>query len=360
MPPLPAAEDVALVDDVTTPAEGIGERPPQAWAEAEVRDFLGEYGVRPERLRVTQLRSWWWNLVLLVEADGERLVLRRYGFTPEEEVRWELALLEHLQAHRFPTIAPRRRADGEVLGAFGGKPAILYPYVEGHNGCRGLDRVHAMTETARLVARMHSLTRDLVLPHPRVRSGSDSRRTLAALLRYVEARGIGDDEPALRGFVDHTARQLDEFAGRLAPYEDELPRGILHHDAHCANVLFHEGRLVALIDFDDACPGYLVSDLAVMVYNWTADGETRGFVAEQARRLLRAYEAHRPLTPAERELLPDFVLLFTLSDAAVSVQSSLEQGVPAERAVGECDGYRTFLRRAADPSWRAALGAGSA
>jgi homoserine kinase type II len=299
--------------------------------------------------------SWWWNLVLLVEADGERLILRRYGVTPPEEVRWELALLDHLLAHGFPTIAPQRRADGGKLSAFGGKPAILYPYVEGHNGCRGVDRLHAMTQTAALVARMHDLTRDLVLPHPRVQSGSDSRRTLDQLLRFVEQRGIAADEDELRELVGDAERQLEAFAGRLAPYEDALPRGIVHHDAHCNNVLFREGRLVALIDFDDACPGYLVSDLAVMVYNWTGDSRTGGLVEARARQLIRTYERHRRLTAPERELLPDLVLLFTLSDTAADVQSKLEQGVPAKVAIAECRSYPWFRHRAADPRWRTAL-----
>ena len=79
------------------------------------------------------MKSWWFNVVLRVEADGELLVLRRYGVTPPAEVRWELAVLDHLQQDGFPTIAPLLRKDiaDDCLGAFLGKPAILYPFVDG-------------------------------------------------------------------------------------------------------------------------------------------------------------------------------------------------------------------------------------
>ena len=346
------------MEEVTPPVEPVGGRPAIAWTADEVRAFLGHYSMRPRRLRVTQLKSWWWNLVLLVEADEQRLVLRRYGITPAEEVLWELALLEHLLAHGFPTFSPLRRTDGATLGSFGGKPAILYPFVEGNNGCQSVDPLHAMTETAKLVARMHDLTRDLVLSHPRVHSGSDSRRTIRQLLQFVQEHGLASPEHDLRELATHAARYLDAFEARLAPYERDLPRGIVHHDAHCANVLFHDGRLVALIDFDDACPGYLIADLAVMLANWAEDRHSHGLVGNRATQLLRAYEQHRPLTGVERELLPDFLVLFTLSDAAAHVQGQLEQGVPASVAVSECHRYRSFLQHIADPNWRSMLDIG--
>ena len=89
--------------------------PPGPYTDADVRHFLTAYGRTPARLEVTKLQSWWFNLVLRVEADDEILVLRRYGLTPPDEVRWELALLAHLRAHDFPTIEPLPRLDGDHL-----------------------------------------------------------------------------------------------------------------------------------------------------------------------------------------------------------------------------------------------------
>src|SRR5262249_50643409 len=146
---------------------------PEPWTEAEVGAFLAGYGRRPRRLAVEALPCWWYNLVLRVEADGETLVLRRYGLPPPEAVRWELALLRRLRAARSPTIAPLARPDGAPYGLFAGKPAILYPFIPGHDGCAdALDRESAMLQTAAAIGRLHRLTAGLTLPHPRVRSGS--------------------------------------------------------------------------------------------------------------------------------------------------------------------------------------------
>jgi homoserine kinase type II len=329
---------------------------PIPWSLEAVRVFLAGYGRLPKRLHVQQLRSWWFNLVLLVDADGERLILRRYGVTPPDEVQWEIALLAHLNAHDFPTVRPLARSDGSMLGVFAAKPAMLYPYVEGHNGCDpALDRTHAMAETAALVGRLHHVTQNLTLPHPRVQSGTDSRRLLTQFLRWVQQRGIAPHEPRLAEFAGHVERVLGGFESRLAPHETALPRGNVHHDAHCANVVFHRGELVALIDFDDACPGYLLADLPVMLDGWATDRKADALIPDHVDTVIRAYHRARPLTPTERDLLPDFHLLYLLGDAAADVYERAAGGVSPEQAIAEWSGYRRYLRYASDPAWHAPL-----
>lgn len=341
------------------------------WTVEDVRAFLREYGRAPRELAVEQLKSWWFNVVLRVDADGERLVLRRYGVTPPEEVRWELFVLAHLNAHGFPTIQPLPRADdGKSLGEFLGKPAILYPYVEGHNAC-DMDKALAIPETSAAVARLHALTEGLLVPYSRVQSGTDSRRMIRALASLAAQRGVRADEAPLQELLDRGAKALADFEARTAPYAEaadvnatahtttanapQLRRGVVHHDAHCANVLFHNGRLVALIDFDDACEGYLLADLAVMVANWAAEwGEPGPLDLGLAALVVREYERHRPLTAVERDLLPDFVLLFLLADASAYVQGRLERGADGATAVDDCNVYKRYLQTR-DDAWVAAF-----
>jgi len=326
------------------------------WSVEEVRAFLRDHGRTPRELGVEQLKSWWFNLVLRVEGDGERLILRRYGITPPEEVRWELALLAHLHAHDFPTIRPLARVDGGRLSEFGGKPAILYPYVEGSNACGPeVDRRHAMTEAAALIGRLSRLTRDLALPHPRARSGANPRRTLCGLSAWAAQRGTRPDEPRFNELVARANGALDEFEARLAPHAAALPRGIVHHDGHCANVLLREGQLVALIDFDDAFEGHLVAELPVLLSNWATHGDDFVQHVEEMVAILRAYHHERPLTDNERELLPEFHLLYNLADTAVEVYERVARGTAPERAMAEWGRPARFDYYLTDTIWRETL-----
>jgi Ser/Thr protein kinase RdoA (MazF antagonist) len=335
--------------------------PTVTWTTDDVRAFLGRYGRTPARLDVEQLRSWWCNIVLRLDADGEQLVLRRYGLTPAEEVRWELALLLHLRANDFPSISPLAvaRPDGTdptdaYLADFLGAPAILYRFIKGDNACQGrVEPRRAIAQTAAVVARLHELTIGLALPHPRVRSGTDSRRLLREFQTYVTQRGLAASGPKLRDLMDRSAQMERHLASRLAPYNvrvDELPRGIVHHDAHCANVLFHHDQLVALIDFDDACDGFLVEDLAAMIANWAAVFTPRAALdPDQANLVVHEYERHRHLTPAEHDLLPDVVAAFMLADGATHVRERLEHGMDGDAAVETSSVYRRYQHHAGDP-----------
>lgn len=331
--------------------------PPGPYTDADVRHFLAAYGRTPARLEVTKLQSWWFNLVLRVEADDEILVLRRYGVTPPDEVLWELALLAHLRAHDFPTIEPLPRVGDDHLSQFQGRPAILYPYVPGHNACApSVERSLAIAQTAATIARLHDLTEGLVLPHPRVRSGTDSRRTVRELIQLTTQRGIAPHETALREFVDRATRTLANVEALIAQHSQSLRRGIVHHDAHCANVLFHHDRLVALIDFDDACAGFLIADLACMIANWAAEfGGGDALDPATAAFVVREYERHRPLNSAERDLLPDFVVLFLAADMSSHVKEQLEQGADGNTAVNTWNGYRCYLHHSQDDTWRHAF-----
>jgi Ser/Thr protein kinase RdoA (MazF antagonist) len=314
----------------------------------------------PPRLAVEQLPSWWCNTVLKLDADGERLVLRRYGLTPPEEVRWEIALLLHLGTHAFPTVTPLPRAHpggtdptGAYLSDFLGYPAILYPFIEGQSARDGqVEWRHAIAETAAVVARLAALTAGLVLPYPRVQSGTDSRRVLRELREYAAQRDVSTPEPALDDLLSRAEQMDQHLTARIAPYADrpnDLPRGIVHHDAHWANVLFHENRFVALIDFDDACEGYLVSDLAAMVANWGVPASGEALDPVLASLAVREYERHRPLTAVERDLLPDFVAAFILADGAAYVRDRLTHSANGDVAVRECNAFRRLQHRAGDP-----------
>lgn len=329
-----------------TPA---GEPPP--WTLAGVRQFLALYGLMPRQLSVEKLESWWFNLVLKIDADGEHLVLRRYGITPREEVRWELAVLDHLRKNDFPTIAPLLRVEGgSFLADFLERPAILYPFIEGRNGC-DLEWAPAMRQTVAAVARLHALTERLAVPYPRVQSGTEPRRMIRGLAALVKERGM--PATALLGEVlEAGQRTAQDFENVLTPHAAQLPRGVVHHDAHCKNVLFRDGQVVALIDFDDAYHGYVVADVVRLLESWAGDwGTSDPPDLARAAQVVGEYERYRPLTQGERELLPLCLSLFLLSDAAGYVQGEIERGRDAATAVEECSQYQRYQALKHDRAW---------
>ena len=83
-----------------------------------------------------------------------------------------------------------------------------------------------------------------------------------------------------------------------------LPRGPVHADLFRDNVMFDGEELTGFFDFYFAGVDTWLFDLAVCLNDWCIDLAQGAHDATRAASMLNAYQAERPLTAAERELLP--------------------------------------------------------
>jgi Ser/Thr protein kinase RdoA (MazF antagonist) len=328
------------------------------WTAEQVRELLAAYGRTPARLAVDTLPGGWENLNLRIQSDGERFVLRRYDVTDPAEVPWEMEVLRFLTRRDFPTPALIERIDGGLSTPFGGRPAALFAFAAGRHPAWNDPTAAALA--ARVTALLHQTTAGRTFPGPRTRQ--DNRLRLSRFLAWMRERGSTPDEPLLRRLAHDVGHYAAEFAARVETVEaahGPLPRGAVHHDAHGNNLLVDDGgNLVALLDFDDAHETFLVADVAALVNYWgldRADEAAPRFDARSAAGVVRAYDAARPLTAGEWDLLPDALALFNLADATSYVAGRMARGTPADQAIADCDSYASFRERTVAPDWRNTL-----
>jgi len=96
-------------------------------------------------------------------------------------------------------------------------------------------------------------------------------------------------------FQNHTANSAAYAA---------LPRGPVHADLFRDNVMFDGEHLTGFFDFYFAGVDTWLFDLAVCLNDWCIDLPTGVHHNERAQAMLKAYNQVRPLSGAERELLP--------------------------------------------------------
>jgi homoserine kinase type II len=281
------------------------------------------------------------NENLLVEADGRRAVLRRYRWRAIADVEWELAVVGHLAAHGFPTPA----AIGDA-GWLDGRPAVVFPFVEGRHPER--ESLEAAEAVVRALARLHELTAGLELPAGR--AGGDMWRMMR--FRRELAEGAHRGHPEVGELAERIEAFREVFLAATAGVWAGLPAGVVHHDAHAGNVLFDDGgRLVALLDFDMAHAGPRVVELGSVVHCWASEPYPAwGIDWPRARRLVRAYDEAVGLDAAERAVLSYVVGLYYLADATDYVRNRLARN-PAYLAVSGCSMYRRFRELTAREDW---------
>jgi homoserine kinase type II len=100
------------------------------------------------------------------------------------------------------------------------------------------------------------------------------------------------------------SRTLDDEVDYLGHYlEGKLPKGVIHGDLFADNLLFRGERLTSVLDFEAACRGKFIFDIATAVNALCfVDGR---YSLDRFRYLLTGYESVRTLSLAEWDAFPN-------------------------------------------------------
>ena len=227
------------------------------------------------------------------ETDYVLTVFERLGF---DQLPYYLRLMKHLATKGIPVPEPAADARGELLHTVQGKPAAVVNKLAGRSE---LDpSVTHCGAVGAMLARMHLAGRDFEMEQPNLRGLAWWNETVPVVLPHLNPGQAGLIRSEL-AFQNHVA-SLPEYRA--------LPRGPVHADLFRDNVMFDGELLCGFFDFYFAGHDSWLFDLAVTLNDWCifhGDAGADGVHDEErALALLAAYQSVRPLTAAERRLLP--------------------------------------------------------
>ena len=238
------------------------------------------------------------NYFVTTELEGEihEYVLTLFERLTIEQLPFYLRLMKHLAQRGIPVPDPAADAQGDLVFKAKGKPAAVVNKLRGQSELKPTS-THCF-EVGRTLARMHLAGRDFPLQQPNLRGLPWWNETVPVVLPYLNATQAALIQSEL-AYQNHVAATSAYAA---------LPRGPIHADLFRDNVMFDKlgGRpeLTGFFDFYFAGVDTWLFDIAVTLNDWCIDLDTGKPDAERTRSLLAAYNAERPLEPAERALLP--------------------------------------------------------
>jgi homoserine kinase type II len=229
------------------------------------------------------------NTNYFLSADKGRYVLTLYERLPPEELPFYLNLMAHLARAGVMAPAPEPDRSGALWSFLNGKPAGLVVRLDGAPvGQPGRAHCAAVGEA---LGKLHVAGKQY--------RGRLTNRRGPAWWRQA-ARAV---RPLLS--AEQNALVAGELRYQAGFAKTKLPRGAIHGDLFCDNVLFVDGRVSGIIDFGFAATDALAYDLAITVNDWCVaqDGGSAGALdAESERALVGSYAAVRPPTFEERAL----------------------------------------------------------
>ena len=206
------------------------------------------------------------------------------------ELPWFLGLMDHLAMRGIVCPLPVHGRDGAALRHLCGRHAAITTFLPGV-WPRRVRPEHCGPVGAAL-AGLHVAGQD----YQPMRRNALGPHGWLPLLERVRAHA-NEVQP---GLVAETEQAL---TGILASWPRGLPIGHIHADLFPDNVFFLDGKLSGLIDFYFAATDILAYDIAVCLNAWCFEPDF-SFNITKARAMLRAYDATRPLSNAERSALP--------------------------------------------------------
>ena len=255
-----------------------------------MKHLLEQWGQELRDAEVTPLRTGVWQ----ISVAGEVFILKRRS--NRSRVWAEYDLINWLIVHEQP-VSPLLYTTKEVPWAeYDGSFYILYPYLQGTPGdeLNHYDQSFAWTVGAALACLHQNLASyGATEEFP----GFDVFQEVASFAWPTVQGYLG---PSFR----HRLQDLEQGISRnlINPYE-ALPRQLIHRDFHPGNLIFSDGSLVGILDFDRVRVGIRLYDLcylatAVLSQDFEdLKGRDSWFIFVQS--LIEGYGSVQPLTQTE-------------------------------------------------------------
>jgi homoserine kinase type II len=231
------------------------------------------------------------NTNYFVTADHGRFVLTLYERLAPEELPFYLNLMAHLAHAGVQAPAPQPDRSGALWSFLNGKPAGLVTRLDGEPVERP-SPTHCAAAGAAL-AQMH-LAAASYRPRLSNRRGPGWWRQAARAVRSF----LTDEQQSL---------MTAEIKFQAGFAKTKLPKGAIHGDLFCDNVLFDGNRVSGIIDFGFAATDAFAYDLAIAVNDWctvTEDERQGALDNERLLAMVTAYDRLRPLNVDERTMWP--------------------------------------------------------
>ena len=285
---------------------------------------LSEEFALGDLLSFTGIRNGSVNTHYLLETKRGRFFLKIDEVKSELEVKQELELLFYLKRQGCPCPLPLRSKKGRYYHEFHGKYLSVSKYID------GVELPLEKVTPAQLEAVGQTLS-DLHLIGRGYKKGIDNRFAFTKILSIYR-----DVRRQLPSHLKNIVRVLDDEVCYLENYLDNnLPKGIIHGDLFPDNIKFKGSRLVGTVDFEAACRGKLIFDLATAVNAFCyLDGRFR---IDRFEPLITGYESLRPLSLPEWDSFPNELRFSALRFTVTRIKDFYLKKIDENRRI-----YRDF------------------
>lgn len=215
--------------------------------------LINNYNFIPDS-EVTLIRTYT-NDVYLIQTQDEKFVLKVYGvnWRTDDEILWEMDLLNHLKVKGIKVAAPIKSSRGNYLEILRDRTAVLFEYAEGDKPQAPFP-VDLYYDFGKSVAEMHQASDDFQSKFER--SPLDLDYLIDKPIKEVEIYINKSEKKEIFYEIANKAKaKINDLASQ------GLDWGVCHGDMTLDNVHITDDNQFIFYDFDSGGKGWRASDL---------------------------------------------------------------------------------------------------
>jgi len=272
--------------------------------------------------------------MIVITAKGQFLLKRRAcGRDGRTQVDFAHAVQRRLSEHRFPVAGLIETVDGETLVEHNGRIYELFRFIRG----KRFDKSNpAAAESGRVLAHFHDILREFPNEPETKNSFHLNLSFVSKIGEVVSKLKLHEPSEQLKGIESSVAYLQSQYEIAFTKVESvdfsSLPTSIVHSDWHPGNMLYKDGEIIAVIDFDSLRVSPRVSDIANGALQFSmrmgeaenVDSWPDSFRGHTIQSLVQSYDQFTklPLMASERSIIPFLMIEALIVESVIPIIKS--------------------------------------
>jgi len=265
----------------------------------ELRTIISNYNVGEIKL-IEEFEKGEENINIFVETSTGKYVLRIYNQKRSyEQILFELSIMDYLFRNGFPTPKIILTKKNSNWFKYDDHFIVMFSYIEGNSVSFTELNKEQLGSVANNLSLMHKILLDFSPKGNKKREEMFWFEMEYDIQKNIFPKVINNSNfKEIKQIIEELVIELPKMMDLLSEFSKDIKVGIVHNDFQDGNMKFKGNIVSGIFDFDDSCPGAIISDLAIAINNFCFDNNKLN--REKYDFFVRNYEKNIKLSEFEK------------------------------------------------------------
>ncbi len=255
----------------------------------DLDDILKQYDIG-DLARFSSMKGGQANSSYILETNQGQFILSVCDEKNSAEINTLTTVLEYLKSKGYPTSRIIQTGNKTGYITWSNKPVYMKRFLDG-DVIKELNS-HMLFQVGQAMAKLHEIPPLEIMPDKFPYGIAAFEQILDSEIQHSYLPWLKEKKKFLKASIDSSN-------------ETPLKKGFIHGDIFWDNLLFSNGDLIAVLDFEEACQYYQLFDIGMCTVGCCS--QNGNFEINKISNLIQGYQSRIKLTTQEQKQLKVFI-----------------------------------------------------